>query len=307
MHDKQVWLDTIRGEPHRGVDLRGQRFGELVAVRAVDRNDGAIVWLCRCDCGRVALRCAAQLRRAVKNNQTPMCRLCLSELRHGLYLMHAASAAQRWLEIYVQSGGTLYSADWATTVAYGIIDDLESKGWPRPRGETPASFNVSEIQGSPDCGGQRAAYLVPIQAEPDWVWRCYECGGEFDRGFTCMACMTATCVDCVRDEAHRCTESRTHSWLVVMNPEKLQHIVCMQYPGEVRAFDQEEREARRKSNLMKLVRGVEGQLTDEHARRKKYLKQMEAQRFRASEKQKREHLRTLKKHYPFLFAELKMR
>lgn len=45
------------------VDLRGRRFGKLVAVRATDqRRSNSVVWECRCDCGNTVLRSAKVLK-----------------------------------------------------------------------------------------------------------------------------------------------------------------------------------------------------------------------------------------------------
>lgn len=39
----------------RAVDLVGQRFGKLTAVRSTEeRRNGSVVWECRCDCGNAA-------------------------------------------------------------------------------------------------------------------------------------------------------------------------------------------------------------------------------------------------------------
>jgi hypothetical protein len=33
------------------IDLTGQRFGRLVALKEIGRANGFVLWLCRCDCG----------------------------------------------------------------------------------------------------------------------------------------------------------------------------------------------------------------------------------------------------------------
>lgn len=39
----------------RFIDLTGQRFGHLVAIRPEGRSDdGKVLWICRCDCGNTA-------------------------------------------------------------------------------------------------------------------------------------------------------------------------------------------------------------------------------------------------------------
>lgn len=45
------------------VDLAGQRFGRLVAIKdSGQRTDGKVVWLCRCDCGQT---CDARSRSLI--------------------------------------------------------------------------------------------------------------------------------------------------------------------------------------------------------------------------------------------------
>lgn len=46
------------------VDLKGQRFGRLTAIREDEsRRNGAVMWLCRCDCGNEVLVRSSHLRR----------------------------------------------------------------------------------------------------------------------------------------------------------------------------------------------------------------------------------------------------
>ena len=48
----------------QGVDLTGQRFGQLIAVRPTsERRRGYIVWECKCDCGNTAYMTTHDLRR----------------------------------------------------------------------------------------------------------------------------------------------------------------------------------------------------------------------------------------------------
>lgn len=49
------------GAGYAGYDLTGQRFGRLVALRITKRK-GKRVWLCQCDCGRLATSQTNQLR-----------------------------------------------------------------------------------------------------------------------------------------------------------------------------------------------------------------------------------------------------
>jgi hypothetical protein len=52
--------------PSRVVDITGQRFGRLVAVRHVGSHNGNTMWECRCDCGSICQAQGAGLQRAFK-------------------------------------------------------------------------------------------------------------------------------------------------------------------------------------------------------------------------------------------------
>lgn len=56
----------VAGHQSRGLyrsDIKGQRFGKLVVVEPVaERRNGAVLWLCRCDCGKDTLATVAYLR-----------------------------------------------------------------------------------------------------------------------------------------------------------------------------------------------------------------------------------------------------
>ena len=49
-------------DAERTIDLTGQRFGRLVAVRLAERRISAGVWECRCDCGSTTFVLATSLR-----------------------------------------------------------------------------------------------------------------------------------------------------------------------------------------------------------------------------------------------------
>lgn len=52
------------------IDITGQRFGRLVAVKPTDKrnSNGSIVWECRCDCGNTAYMTVSALRYNSKNS-----------------------------------------------------------------------------------------------------------------------------------------------------------------------------------------------------------------------------------------------
>lgn len=50
-------------------DLTGQKFGMLTALEPLEERDqGCVIWRCRCDCGNTVLRKSSQLRKGVKTN-----------------------------------------------------------------------------------------------------------------------------------------------------------------------------------------------------------------------------------------------
>ncbi|WP_461240496.1 AP2 domain-containing protein [Paucilactobacillus sp. N302-9] len=54
---------TKENQIYRGIDIKGQRFGRLVALRPVDKqSSGDILWLCNCDCGNTTVVSAYRLR-----------------------------------------------------------------------------------------------------------------------------------------------------------------------------------------------------------------------------------------------------
>jgi hypothetical protein len=62
----------------------GRQFGELTVLREYDRGVAGARWLCRCDCGREAIRKGAYLRYRAKFGGRACCSECLVELRRGI-------------------------------------------------------------------------------------------------------------------------------------------------------------------------------------------------------------------------------
>lgn len=64
-------------------DLTGQRFGKLIALREDGRNNGNVLWCCKCDCGNYHSTRASNLKRG----RTKTCGGCLADThsRHPLY------------------------------------------------------------------------------------------------------------------------------------------------------------------------------------------------------------------------------
>jgi hypothetical protein len=62
------------------IDLTGQRFGKLVALRLVEPNRfGARQWLCQCDCGGQTIALTGHLRIG----QRRACKCGMSQPKHG--------------------------------------------------------------------------------------------------------------------------------------------------------------------------------------------------------------------------------
>lgn len=48
---------------HYRVDIRGQRFGKLIALEPTEKRCGAsIVWKCQCDCGKITFQSVSNLK-----------------------------------------------------------------------------------------------------------------------------------------------------------------------------------------------------------------------------------------------------
>lgn len=74
------------------IDLTGQRFGRLVALKQVARGpDGRIRWLCRCDCGTERITMAKSLRQRA----TRSCGCLLRERTVERCTIHGHSARSR--------------------------------------------------------------------------------------------------------------------------------------------------------------------------------------------------------------------
>lgn len=81
----------------RALDISGERFGLLTAMRPCSRSQKGVLWVCKCECGRLALRTAAALRSAVKDGSEPQCSRCLQGLRGGMALEWRERVKERFL------------------------------------------------------------------------------------------------------------------------------------------------------------------------------------------------------------------
>jgi hypothetical protein len=64
------------------VDITGQRFSRLVAIKDIGRDRiGQIIWLCRCDCGKLTKTRGGDLRNG--SIRSCGCIMWKNNLRHG--------------------------------------------------------------------------------------------------------------------------------------------------------------------------------------------------------------------------------
>lgn len=213
----QQWHDTMQGAPHRGLKLAGQRFGELTAIRPVDKSSSqGIIWLCRCDCGRVALRLAAALTQSKKRSFGAMCCVCRGELFAGLCAEGRGRRTEGYVALYYMSG-SLYGLEHDEATKGKLVEDFERhEMYFADKLAVEPRFSPLELAETLPKTGQRAAFLLPLSGR---VWKCSLCLGKFSLGFVCAACRELTCRDCVRLELHRCPLALRSDWSRVMSPQ----------------------------------------------------------------------------------------
>lgn len=78
------------------VDITGQRFGRLVAVKPTDKRagTGSIVWECRCDCGKVVYEPANRLRYHTSNVTSCGCGKHINYLKRAKANKHSQSGVR---------------------------------------------------------------------------------------------------------------------------------------------------------------------------------------------------------------------
>ena len=78
------------------LDLVGQRFGRLIVTGETDRREmcGAVVWACRCDCGREH----AVSTGALRSGRVRSCGCLISEVQKARHAAKRQACADRLLE-----------------------------------------------------------------------------------------------------------------------------------------------------------------------------------------------------------------
>lgn len=86
------------------IDIAGQRFGRLVAIRRTGARSGHSLWLCRCDCGNTIEVSANSLAR----ERTRSCG-CLSDEERAKRAKTAGRARGLQLQKHGEAGTRLYN------------------------------------------------------------------------------------------------------------------------------------------------------------------------------------------------------
>lgn len=183
----------------------GEVYGDLTVERLVASNSRGHLWLCRCACGRSAIRTTAALRKTKRHGHMSQCAECLRELRGGT--AHAARALRqdRYGALYAASG-TLYSATADVRRTEATMKHLVAELGPirNDQDHVGQPFAWSEsIKRDILCSAQRITWFYPIRShDKARSWRCAHCATYAFAGLGCVRCLAFVCVQCVRAEKH---------------------------------------------------------------------------------------------------------
>jgi len=174
----------------KAADLRGRRFGDLLAVQPIEDGLGrGVVWLCHCRCGAAVERRARQLLQAYRLDLHSACRECVRAWNK--HRRSAFSQARHWalLEQWKLTG-SLYR--------FGP-DDL-------PDERVVDTDIVEDRPCANQTTGQPTCFMVPIRAEGETEggWLCAECRQWLGEGRGCLLCTEPVCATCFEKQSHRC-------------------------------------------------------------------------------------------------------
>lgn len=112
----------------KAVDLTGQVFGHLTAVRLVPRDKNGAYWECRCSCARITVVRAGNLR----TGRTSSCGQCNAVVTRAL-----RGDTARWhLHIWTADKMKLPSSD-VCTYGFGVLRDPQTQALATPLVKTP--------------------------------------------------------------------------------------------------------------------------------------------------------------------------
>jgi hypothetical protein len=129
-----------------GIDIAGERFGKLEALRVVAKKPRGNVWLCLCECGELATRLGVKLRQDVKQGRSPSCKAC--QRPRAAAAREAAARAgltERFVRLWMHQG-ELYTARSESQIRREIRRGIaEALDIDEPDEEAPPSLPLSSI------------------------------------------------------------------------------------------------------------------------------------------------------------------
>ena len=147
--------------PSRKIDIAGQRFGGLVAVRSTTRTKGSgYLWLFRCDCGNHVERRPGTVRSAAQDGRLIRCDECRSRNDY------VNEGAQVTLDVSTRK----YPSVWCRVDAEDL-DLLQETGgkWFVARAKTGLFYVYSNIERNKGVSLHRLLMDAPPDKEVDHI------------------------------------------------------------------------------------------------------------------------------------------
>lgn len=155
--------------PSRALDLTDQSFGLLRALYPMAVGHHGVSWLCECDCGRLAVRMAAALRRQSEHQ----CSACLSELRGGYLETQRERRKQCYLVLWATTG-RLYTSKYEST--YSAQIKKECVDHDVPFGEEPPDVEDDAYIDPPE--ERYCTYIEDDTQTLDEIGKCFDLSRE---------------------------------------------------------------------------------------------------------------------------------
>lgn len=166
-----------------------------------------------CDCGKLMLRTADRLRRALKYGGEVACWRCQSEARRGALIFKNSIRKSRWLRVWNEYQ-CLYASDYDERFRHRLLSELEEQcgelpAWPHDEVEVllHAAWNrwlqaLDNDESGAARPTQQEQWLFPLTGEAGW--QCAACRAPVTKIHGCVRCLAAVCNDCVSLGLHSC-------------------------------------------------------------------------------------------------------